>query len=129
MSASTPSDTAREGETMKRKIAVPVSGGLLAEHFGHCEAFAVFDAGDPTDKLEPVAVLEAPPHQPGLLPGWLHEKGVGGVIAGGMGRRAQELFHEKDIDVVVGASGGKPEDVVRAFLSGTLERGGNLCDH
>ncbi|MCK7542001.1 MAG: hypothetical protein MZV63_69485 [Marinilabiliales bacterium] len=33
------------------------------------------------------------PHEPGLLPGWLAEKGVTDVIAGGMGQRAIGLFN------------------------------------
>jgi len=119
----------KEGETMNRKIAVPVSGGMLAEHFGHCEEFAVFDAGDPSEGIKPVEVLDAPPHQPGLLPGWLHEMGVGVVIAGGLGSRAIQLFREKGIDVVIGAASGKPEEVVRSFLNGTLQHGQNACDH
>jgi len=122
-------DVQTEDESMTRKIAIPVAGGKLAEHFGHCEEFAVFDAGTATDDVRPVEVLEAPPHQPGLLPAWLHEKGVGVVIAGGLGQRAQQLFRDKGIEVVVGARSDEPAKVVRAFLTGTLEHGKNACDH
>jgi Mrp family chromosome partitioning ATPase/predicted Fe-Mo cluster-binding NifX family protein len=119
----------KEDDNMTRKIAIPVAGGRLAEHFGHCEEFAVFDAGTPTDDIHPVEVLEAPPHQPGLLPGWLHDRGVGVVIAGGLGQRAQQLFRDRGIEVVVGARSDEPAKVVRAFLTGTLEHGKNACDH
>jgi ATP-binding protein involved in chromosome partitioning len=51
------------------------------------------------------------------------------IIAGGMGRRAQQLFAQNGITVVVGAPAETPEQLVSAYLSGTLETGGNLCDH
>ncbi len=44
----------------------------------------------------------APPHEPGLLPGWLADQGAMAVVCGGMGQRAQVLFGEKGIQVVVG---------------------------
>ena len=51
------------------------------------------------------------------------------VIAGGMGQRAQMLFAENDIEVVVGAGDGGPEEVVQLYLDGQLECGENVCDH
>jgi len=74
-------------------------------------------------------VLEPPPHEPGVLPGWLHELGVGVVIAGGMGQRAIELFAQKGIKVVTGALGGGPEQLVRQYLTIILVTGENVCDH
>lgn len=109
------------------KIAVPVVNGRLAAHFGHCGAFEVFDVGD--GSVAGSETVEAPPHEPGLLPAWLSELGVNMVIAGGMGRRAQDLFRQSGIDVVVGASSDDPAAIVRAHLAGTLTTGDNLCDH
>jgi hypothetical protein len=42
------------------------------------------------------------------------------------------VFHglrPHDIQVVVGASGGDPDAIVRSFLDGRLETGANICDH
>jgi predicted Fe-Mo cluster-binding NifX family protein len=64
-----------------------------------------------------------------VLPQWLHEQGADVIIAGGMGQRAQGLFAQNGIEVVVGAPGGDPADVAAAYLSGTLETGENVCDH
>jgi predicted Fe-Mo cluster-binding NifX family protein len=47
-------------------------------------------------------VIPSPGHQPGFLPAWLAEEEVSIVIAGGMGSRAQTLFNENRIEVVVG---------------------------
>jgi len=59
----------------------------------------------------------------------MHEQGAELVIAGGMGRRAQQLFAQHGVDVVTGAPPEPPETVVAAYLDGTLEVGANACDH
>jgi predicted Fe-Mo cluster-binding NifX family protein len=46
-----------------------------------------------------------------------------------MGQRAQGLFARSGIKVVVGAPAERPEDVIAAYLSGTLKVGQNVCDH
>ena len=111
------------------KIAIPLAAGRLCQHFGHCESFALIDV-DPQEKQilgrEDVA---APPHQPGLLPPWLAERGANVIIAGGMGGRARDLFAAQNIEVVVGAPADTPERIVTAWLAGSLEVGGNTCDH
>jgi predicted Fe-Mo cluster-binding NifX family protein len=80
-------------------------------------------------KIEKREDVNAPPHQPGLLPGWLHSLGVTMIIAGGMGVRAQDLFVQMNIKVLVGAPSRKPEDLVSAWMDKTLVLGGNVCDH
>jgi predicted Fe-Mo cluster-binding NifX family protein len=111
------------------KIAIPMADGKLTTHFGHCESFALIDV-DPAEKtiLNRTDVVP-PPHAPGLLPPWLAEKGVGLVIAGGMGQRAQGLFAAQGIQVFVGAPSETPEILVGQYLSGTLRSGVNACDH
>jgi ATP-binding protein involved in chromosome partitioning len=42
------------------------------------------------------------------------------IIAGGMGQRAQGLFTEHGIKVLVGAPAVTPEKLVADFLAGTL---------
>jgi predicted Fe-Mo cluster-binding NifX family protein len=110
-------------------IAIPLADGRLAQHFGHCEQFAIIDVDAQQKILRGVELVDSPPHQPGLLPGWLAEFGTDVVIAGGMGARAQELFIQRDIRVIIGAPSAAPEEVARDFLNGTLETGANLCDH
>ena len=111
------------------KIAIPLAAGKLALHFGHCERFALVDV-DPTQKMILKREdIEAPPHEPGLLPKWLAERGVNMIIAGGMGQRAQGLFVEHGIQVIVGAPADTPERLVGDYLAGTLQGGENVCDH
>ena len=111
------------------RIAIPLANGKLSMHFGHCERFALVDV-DPTEKkILKREDIEAPPHEPGLLPRWLAERGANMIIAGGMGQRARGLFTEQGVQVVVGAPADTPEQLVTAYLSGTLQIGDNVCDH
>ncbi|MBN2211845.1 MAG: hypothetical protein JW709_10665, partial [Sedimentisphaerales bacterium] len=63
------------------------------------------------------------------LPDLLHQQGVNVIIAGGMGQRAQQLFTQNDIEVIVGASAVTPEELITAYLDGSLKTGDNICDH
>jgi len=111
------------------KIAIPLAEGKLSMHFGHCASFALIDVDDQSKKITGRKDYEAPPHQPGLLPPWLAERGANVIIAGGMGQRAQQLFDQQGIQVVIGASCDTPENIVNNFLAGTLQVGDNICDH
>jgi len=81
---------------MKKRIAIPLENGILCSHFGHCQQFAIIDTENKSISGE--TLVTPPPHEPGLLPGWLAEKGVTDVIAGGMGQRAIDLFNNQKIN-------------------------------
>jgi predicted Fe-Mo cluster-binding NifX family protein len=112
---------------MVKRIAIPLENGILCSHFGHCQQFAIIDA-ESTNIIKEVLVTP-PPHEPGLLPAWLSEKGVTDVIAGGMGQRAINLFNQQNINVFVGAVPKKPDELAKELLTGTLTAGANMCDH
>jgi predicted Fe-Mo cluster-binding NifX family protein len=111
------------------RIAIPLSNGKLSAHFGHCERFAMVDVNPTEKKILKREDIEAPPHEPGLLPRWLAERGATVIIAGGIGHRARELFAEQGIQVLTGAPADTPEQLVADHLSGTLQTGENVCDH
>ena len=112
------------------KIAIPTANGKLCMHFGHCEVFTMLEVDPESRTISGVAELDPPPHEPGVLPHWLAGQGTDMIIAGGMGMRAQNLFEEQNIKVLVGASGElTPTEVVQAHLAGTLQTGVNACDH
>ncbi len=111
------------------KIAIPLAGDTLAMHFGHCERFALIDVNPADGRILSRDDIPAPPHQPGLLPVWLAERGAEIIVAGGMGQRAHALFAERGIRVVVGAPAETPEKIVADYIAGTLEVGENICDH
>lgn len=111
------------------RLAVPVSEGKVAAHFGHCSHFALFDVDEATNAIVKREVISSPGHQPGFLPMWLAEEGVSTVIASGLGSRAQALFNENRIEVIVGVLSDDPEKAVIDYIKGELTTGNNVCDH
>jgi len=111
------------------KIAIPLADGKLTMHFGHCASLALIDVDLAGKTILKRSDVIPPPHEPGLLPPWLAERGVNMIIAGGMGQRAQGLFAAQDIQVFVGAAADTPEALVGHYLAGTLQTGANACDH
>ena len=111
------------------KYAVPVSGGIMSPHFGHCEQFALIDVDEEKKVIVKKELVPSPGHEPGRLPNWLAEEGVSVVIAGGMGSRAQDLFRQSRIKVITNVVESDPEKAVRDYLAGTLEVGDDVCDH
>lgn len=111
------------------KIAIPVVDGKLFGHFGHCPSFALIDTDNDTGRIVARNDVTAPPHEPGLLPVWLSERGVDLVMTGGIGPKAQDLLAQNGIKVVVGIPAETPEALVAAHYAGTLESGANGCSH
>jgi len=110
------------------KVAIPLVEGSLSMHFGHCDAFAVMDVDD-TGAVTNRDDLTPPAHEPGVLPEWLGSLGVNYIIAGGMGSRAQNLFTNNGISVIIGAPFKTPEELASMCVAGTLVSGDNVCDH
>ncbi len=112
---------------MQKRIAIPMENGILCAHFGHCRQFAIIDTENSSITKE--TYVTPPPHEPGLLPAWLAEKGVTDVIAGGMGQRAIDLFNQQKINVFVGTQQKPPQDLAKDLINDTLVAGANYCDH
>jgi len=113
----------------KQRLAVPVAGGRLCQHFGHCEQFALVDADPESRQMGEPTYLNPPPHEPGVLPKWLAEQGVDVVLAGGMGSRAINHFSDAGVKVVTGVAVATPEELVRSYMEGSLTAGENACTH
>ncbi len=111
------------------RIAIPVTGDRLDEHFGHCEKFAFVDVDPGTKAVIATTEAAAPEHQHGLLPPWLKERGVTLVIAGGMGAHARSLLQEASIEIHTGAPAETVAVLVARYLDGTLESSDRACDH
>jgi predicted Fe-Mo cluster-binding NifX family protein len=109
-------------------IAIPMVQGSLSMHFGHCQHFRLFEIGENNTILK-AEDKTPPPHEPGVLPKWLSDEKANVIITGGMGMHAKQLFANYGIQIVTGAPAGDPEDVVKAWLLGTLATGENTCDH
>ena len=64
---------------MKHVFAIPLENGFLSQHFGHCRQFAIVEVEN--GSITKQTFITPPPHEPGLLPAWLAEKGVTDIIA------------------------------------------------
>jgi Mrp family chromosome partitioning ATPase/predicted Fe-Mo cluster-binding NifX family protein len=114
-------------EDSKMKIAVASEGKMVTEHFGHCEGFSIFETEN--GKIVKSESIPNPGHRPGFLPNFLNDRGVNVIISGGMGGGAIDIFNEKGIEVIVGASGAA-EAAVNSYLQGNLKSTGSVChDH
>jgi predicted Fe-Mo cluster-binding NifX family protein len=108
------------------KIAVATEGDFVAEHFGRCSTYTIADVvdGEPQEKT----VVASPKHEPGRLPRFLADLDVSVVIAGGMGPKAQALFQEEGIQVLIGVT-GTVDNAMTEYVSGNLRSGQSLCEH
>ncbi|HQC54786.1 MAG TPA: NifB/NifX family molybdenum-iron cluster-binding protein [Clostridia bacterium] len=106
------------------KIAVATENAMVTDHFGHCESFMIFDTEN--NKIVNSETLKNPGHRPGFLPNFLADYGVNVIISGGMGGGAVEIFNERNVEVIVGASGAA-KDAVEAYLKGNLKSTGSVC--
>jgi predicted Fe-Mo cluster-binding NifX family protein len=106
------------------RAAFSTDGENVSAHFGRCQSFTIVDIeGSTLTKRE---IVQNPGHQPGLIPEFLRERGVSCVVAGGMGRRAEDLFARSGIRTITGVS-GSVDDAVQRMCGGRLEGGESLC--
>jgi predicted Fe-Mo cluster-binding NifX family protein len=121
-------------QSKKKRIAVAAEGdqgmdASVSAHFGRCPFYTIVDAEE--NRVSLSYKVENPFYgahgQPGQVPGFIRDQGVEVIIAGGMGPRAVGFFNEFGIEVVTGAT-GKVQDIVDAYLRGTLS-GAAPCKH
>ena len=106
------------------KIAVASENEMVTEHFGHCLNFNIFEAEN--KKIVKSESIPNPGHRPGFLPNFLNDMGVNAIISGGMGGGAIDIFNEKGIEVIVGAS-GNAKKAAEAYMYGSLKSTGSVC--
>jgi len=109
-----------------KKIAIPVDGTKISQHFGHCQQFCLVKI-DGKELLEK-ELIPNPGHKPGYLPRYLRELNIDCILAAGMGMRAINLFKENDIEVVTGVS-GEIDYIIDQYLNNCLETDENACNH
>ncbi len=100
------------------KIAISTEGNYVSEHFGRCPYFTIFEVNN--GKILKKEVIRNIEHSPGAVPKFLKEKGVDLIIAGGMGRKATEIFNQYGIDFIVGVS-GDVDEIISNFIEGKLK--------
>jgi len=108
------------------RVAISTDGEMVAQHFGHCPSYTIAEIAD--GAVQRRELIANPGHEPGFLPGYLAERGVECIVAGGMGQRAQMLFDQHGVAVIMGVS-GPIDDTLQALARGDLKGGESTCDH
>lgn len=99
------------------KIAVTYQNGLVFQHFGHSEAFKIYEIENGEVKNAEVAPTNGSGH--GALAGFLKQHGVNALICGGIGGGARTALAEAGIELYPGVS-GSADAAVNSLLNGTL---------
>lgn len=109
------------------KIAVTYENGNVFQHFGHSEAFKIYDVGNGEIKSSEIVLTNGSGH--GALAGFLSEHKTDVLICGGIGGGAQSALAAAGIKLYGGVS-GNADDAVKALLSGTLGYNPDVrCNH
>ncbi len=106
------------------RIAVASEREQVTEHFGHCLNFNLFDVEN--NEVIREQSIPNPGHRPGFLPNFLNDQGVNVIISGGMGGGAIDIFNDRNIEVVVGAT-GDARAATQAWIKGELKSTGSVC--
>ena len=111
------------------KIAVPTRGKVVDDHFGHCEAYTVFNI-DETKKIISSEMLPSPQGCgcKSNIASVLKEKSVSVMLAGNLGNGALNVLHSHGIDVYRGCS-GEVRQLTETFLQGKIGDSGEGCHH
>jgi predicted Fe-Mo cluster-binding NifX family protein len=106
------------------RIAVATEDAQVAQHFGHCPSYRVYDVADGT--VQTVQEVANPGHDAGFPPDFVAALGANVVIVGGIGAGAINRFQDHGIEVIAGAD-GLADAAVREYLAGRLEDAGSGC--
>ncbi|MGN1340392.1 MAG: DUF134 domain-containing protein [Oscillospiraceae bacterium] len=106
----------KKGKSTMR-IAVTYENGQIFQHFGHTEAFKVYDVED--GKITSSAIVPTNGSGHGALAGFLAANRVDVLICGGIGGGAQMALAQAGIKLFGGVN-GSADDAVNALLNGTL---------
>lgn len=109
------------------KIAVTYENGNIFQHFGHTEAFKIYDIQDGKILSSQIVGTNGSGH--GALAILLSDLQVDTLICGGIGAGAQNALAEAGIKLYGGTS-GSADDAVEALLANKLEFDPNVhCKH
>jgi len=108
------------------KVAISTDNGYVSPHFGRCASYTIAEIKE--GQVLNIEEIPNPGHEPGFLPKYLSDRGVGCIIAGGMGPRAQGLFAQNSIQAIIGIQ-GPVDKVIKDFISQKLKEGADMCEH
>ncbi|MGN1011840.1 MAG: NifB/NifX family molybdenum-iron cluster-binding protein, partial [Clostridia bacterium] len=111
---------------MKIAVTYDKDNGTVFQHFGHSEAFKVYQVEDGEVGAGEVMGTDGAGHE--ALAGVLKNHDIDVLLCGGMGSGAQAALAEAGIEVCSGVT-GDADQAVADYLAGKLESAGVNCDH
>ena len=109
------------------RFAVTYENGEIFQHFGHTEAFKIYDVED--GKVVSSQVVSTGGSGHGALAGVLSSLKTDVLICGGIGGGAQAALAEAGIKLYGGVC-GSADEAVKSLLAGDLDYDPNVhCDH
>ena len=108
-------------------IAIPYEKGSIFQHFGHTEAFKIYEVRDGAVAGSRVVDSDGCGH--GALAGFLKAQGADALICGGIGGGAQAALAEAGIRVYAGVT-GSADRAAEALAAGELAYDPDArCEH
>lgn len=109
------------------KLAVTYENGEIFQHFGHTEAFKIYEIENKTVVSSQVVSTNGSGH--GALSRLLSDMGVEVLICGGIGGGAKMALSEAKIRLFGGVK-GNADEAVNAFLADALHYNPDVaCNH
>ena len=109
------------------KIAVTYENGQIFQHFGHTQAFKIYEITD--GQISRTEVVDTNGSGHGALAGFLRERGVQTLICGGIGGGARTALAQAEIQLYPGVSGAA-DQAVADLLAGRLAYDPDtVCSH
>lgn len=116
-----------EKGTKTMRIAVTYENGEIFQHFGHTEAFKLYDVEDGKIAGEQIVPTNGSGH--GALAGFLNAVKADALICGGIGMGAQIALADAGIRLYAGVQ-GSADEAAKALAEGTLQYDPDArCDH
>ena len=111
------------------KIAIPTRDNVVDDHFGHCDHYTVFSVDDNKNVIGSERFDS--PQGCGCksnIASVMQEMGITIMLAGNMGMGAFNKLTMHGISVVRGCH-GNIEDVLKAYLDGSIADSAESCSH
>lgn len=114
---------------MMTKIAIPTRDNVVDDHFGHCDHYTVFSVDDNKNVIGSEH-LDSPQGCgcKSNIASVMQEMGITIMLAGNMGMGAFNKLTMHGISVVRGCH-GNIEDVLKAYLDGSIADSAESCSH
>ncbi len=106
------------------KIALALDGNICSNHFGRCEKFKIYELSN--NEIIQEKIIKNIKHQKNYWPRFLANEGVQVIIANSMGKNAQMLFKELNIEVITGIVGSDKE-IINNYIKNKLKSDGLYC--